>query len=704
MPIKKLQLRAGLNREGTKYTTEGGWYESDKVRFRQGTPEKIGGWQRISANTFLGTCRSLWAWATLRGQKLIGVMTSLRQYIAYNGQYNFIGGNATSTVYTGFTVSATTGSSIITINLLPVPNSTYYAGSWITLSKATSLGGNITAAVLNQTHTILTASIVGSTLTIDVGVAANASDVGNGGASIEAVVNEPVYSNLYSQANFGQDLVFGRRGGAMFIWDAGRAFLLNNSNVVTISIGSNAIVTTSVNDFGGTQRFPVQFETTGALPTGLTPGTTYYLGGPNGYPTNQFYIYAALTGGTPITTSGSQSGTHTISMASIPQSAIATVAADAITAQNFILVSDVYRFVFAFGVVDYGQAATAPAPYEAGYIDPMLIRWSDQEDYSNWTPAATNQAGSLRLSSGSEIITALQARQEVLVWTDLALYSLQYLGAPEVWGAQIMGDNISIISQNAAAYANSTAYWMGVDKFYTYNGRVQTLRCDLRQYIFSDINTAQYAQIFAGTSEGFNEVWWFYCSANSATVDRYVIYNYAEDIWYYGNLARTAWRDSGLFNYPLAATYSNNLVYHEYGVDDNTTGTPAAITASITSSEFDLDDGDRFMFVRRVLPDITFRGSTAGSPSGTLTLKPLKNSGSGYNDPESVGGDSNAAVTRTATVPVEEFTGQVYIRIRGRQVAMKFESTGLGVAWQLGSMRLDMKPDGRASGSGVSGG
>jgi hypothetical protein len=284
------------------------------------------------------------------------------------------------------------------------------------------------------------------------------------------------------------------------------------------------------------------------------------------------------------------------------------------------------------------------------------------------------------------------------------VYSLQYLGAPEVWGAQTVGENISIVSQNAVAYANGVSYWMGKDKFYKYDGRTQTLRCDLRRYVFEDIATSQYLQVFSGTNEGFNEIWWFYCSSGSTTIDRYVIYNYAEDIWYYGTMARTAWLDSGLRNYPLAATYHNNLVNHEDGVDNNETETPVAITASIESAEFDLDDGDRFMFVRRVLPDITFSGSTTASPSGTLTLQPLKNTGSGISSPESVGGSSSAGITRTATVPIEEFTGQVYIRVRGRQLIMKFESSAVGVTWQLGSMRLDMQPDGRASGSGVSGG
>jgi hypothetical protein len=338
----------------------------------------------------------------------------------------------------------------------------------------------------------------------------------------------------------------------------------------------------------------------------------------------------------------------------------------------------------------------------------MLIRWSDQEDATNWTPAATNQAGSLRLSRGSEIITALQSRQEILVWTDASLYSLQYLGAPEVWGAQLVGENISIVSENAVAYANGVSYWMGKDKFYLYNGLAQPLNCDLRRYIFEDINPLQFQQVFAGTNEGFNEVWWFYCSAGSDTIDRYVIYNYLEanaqggrGVWYYGQMARTAWLDSGVRDYPLAATYANNLVNHEQGLDDNVTGTPLPITASITSAQFDLDDGHKFMFVWRVLPDMTFANSTANAPAATMYLLPMQNSGSGYSvntatdANHSVANQSYRTITRTATLPIEQFTGQIYTRIRGRQIAMKVESTGLGVTWQLGAPRLDMRPDGK---------
>jgi len=352
-----------------------------------------------------------------------------------------------------------------------------------------------------------------------------------------------------------------------------------------------------------------------------------------------------------------------------------------------LLVSDASRFVLVFGCNDYGTSAQ----------DPMLIRWSDQESAVNWTPAATNQAGSLRLSHGSEIVAVGQVRQEILVWTDTSMYSLQYFGPPIVWGSQLLSDNVSIFSDRAWSVAAGVTYWMGQEKFYSYDGRVSTLECDIRQYIFSDFNYDQNEQIFSSTVEQFNEVWWFYCSASSTEIDRYVIYNYLEKAWYYGTLNRTAWIDANVTSdYPIAAT-ANKLVYHEFGVDDNTTGTPVPINAYITSSEFDIEDGDRFGFVWRVLPDITFRGSTAGTPSATLTLLPLQNSGSGYNSPVSQGGTNNGAISRVATVPIEQFTQQINVRVRGRQMALKIASDAVGVQWQLGAPRLDIKQDGRKS-------
>jgi len=331
----------------------------------------------------------------------------------------------------------------------------------------------------------------------------------------------------------------------------------------------------------------------------------------------------------------------------------------------------------------------------------MLIRWSDQESVTEWYPAATNQAGSLRLSHGSKIVTASQSRQEILIWTDSSLYSLQYLGPPIVWGSQLLSDNVSIAGSSAMAVASGVTYWMGVDKFYKYDGRVQTLRCDLLRFIYTNINILQFDQVYSSTNEGFNEVWWFYCTAGSNVIDRYVVYNYTEDVWCYGSMGRTAWLDTGLRKYPIAATYDYNLVNHEQGVDDATLATPVPIEAYITTSQFDLDDGNNFAFIWRMLPDLTFNGSTAGTtPALTMQLLPLQNSGSGYNNPKSVGGTSaeaSQAVNATQTYPIDldTFTGQLNIRVRGRQMSMKISSNKLGTQWQLGSPRIDLRADGR---------
>jgi hypothetical protein len=627
MALKKLTLKAGVNKENTRYTSENGWYVSDKIRFRQGTPEKIGGWDRISAYTFLGVCRSLWNWITLGGLNLVGVGTNLKFYIERGGFYNDITPIRASSTINNNPFVATNASATITVTDTAHGGVT---GDFVTFSGAVGLGGNITAAVLNAEYQITVTGV--NTYTFTASATANATDASGspgGGASVVAAYQinvGPAYAvplvgwgagswgsgtwgnggtnlsslRIWNQQNFGEDLVFGPRGGALYYWDA-----------------TNGVTTRGV-------------------------------------------LVSSLSG-----------------------------ASEVPLMQNFIIISDASRFVFAFGTNDYGDTVQ----------NPMLIRWSDQESVVNWTVSATTQAGSAQLSHGSEIITALQTRQEIVVFTDSSLYSLQYQGLPAIWSTQLLGDNISIIGPNAAVIASGVVYWMGVDKFYKYDGRVQTMRCDLRQYIFQNINLGQAEQIFAGTNEGFNEVWWFYCSSGSFEIDLYVTYNYAEDVWTYGTMARSAWLDSGLRDYPVAATYTYNLVNHEYGVDNNETGTAVAINALISSAEFDIDDGDHFGFVWRMLPDITFRGSTIDSPNVTMTLIPMQNSGSGYNDPISLGGNPTATITRTATAVIEEFTGQVYIRVRGRQMILQIESNQIGCTWQLGSPRIDIKQDGRRGNS-----
>jgi hypothetical protein len=700
MPLKKLALRPGVNKENTRYTNENGWYDCDKIRFRQGTPEKIGGWQRISANTFVGICRSLWTWVTLGSQKLIGVGTNLKFYISSGGAYYDI--TPTQPVHTLTNPFATqSGSTTVTVT---DATGGYINNNFVTFTGATAVGG-ITISGEYQltyasatTYTITAASSASSNATgggtvyavyqINVGpayavplVGWGAGAWGSGTWGIGTTSNDAM--RLWSQSNFGEDLIYGPRGGPIYYWDAGIGY---QASTITMTIATPCVVssTTILPDLTA-----IVLQTTGALPTGLLVGTIYY----TRYVSSTTFNLSLTPTGALINTTGSQSGTHSISPRGMDITTFAA-ASNCPIIQNYLLVSDTSRYVFAFG---------CNALYSTTQ-DPMQIRWSNQESVVEWTPAATNTAGDLRLSHGSRIVTAMQARQEILVWTDSSLYSLQYVGAPVVWGSQLVGDNVSIAGENAVGYANGVAYWMGVDKFYKYDGRTQTQSCDLRQFVFENINKAQFDQVMCGTNEGFNEVWWFYVSNDSvdSKIDSYVVYNYLEPdgkggtgVWYYGSMGRTAWLDSGLRDYPIAATYSYNIVDHEVGVDDKITATTAPIEAYITSAEFDLDDGDKFGFVWRVLPDITFRGSSATSPQVTMYLKPMQNSGSGYNDPQSVGGNASATITRTAVLPIEAFTGQIYTRVRGRQLAMEVRSTAEGVTWQLGSPRLDIRLDGR---------
>jgi hypothetical protein len=631
MPLSKILFKPGVNRENTRYTTEGGWYEGDKVRFRQGTPEIIGGWARLSSSTFLGVCRSLWNWVTLTGQNLVGVGTNLKFYIEQGGLYNDITPvRASSTINNNpFALTAST--------TVTVTDTAHGAtnGAFVTFSGAVDIGGggtNVTAAVLNQEFEITVVNANSYTITIS--VVPNATALGatpGGGASVVAAyqinpgpefqipltgwgaggwglggwgegVPSVIAIRLWSQMNFGQDLIFGPRGGGIYYWDA------------VAGVGARGVNLTTLGD-------------------AYTP-----------------------------------------------------------VVQNFLTVSDTSRFVIVFGTND-------PTALDPTALDPMLIRWSNQEDPFVWIPAATNQAGGIRLSHGSEIITAVQTRQEIVVFTDASVYSLQYLGPPYVWGSQLLGDNVSIAGPNAAIIASGVVYWMGVDKFYSYDGRVQTLNCDLRRYVFQDFNSNQSAQVYAGTNEGFNEVWWFYCSLNSTAVDRYVIYNYLENTWYYGSMSRTAWLDSGIRDYPMATSYdtgagTGTIINHENGLNDNATGTPVAIDAYISSSEFDIGDGHNFGFVWRVIPDLTFQNSTS-APNGdaatvTIQLYGLQNSGSGVTD------QASQPITKLSTYNVtEEFTGQIYTRLRGRQMIFKISSNQLNTAWQLGAPRIDIRADGR---------
>lgn len=698
MPLQALKIKSGIQREATRYSAEGQWYESDKVRFRSGFPEQIGGWEKVSTNTFLGVCRSLFAWVTLSAVEYLGLGTNLKFYTSREGTYYDVT-PIRSTVTLGANPFATTDTST-TITVTATAHGAI-VGDFVTFSGATAVAG---LTIVGEYQ--ITLSISANSYQIQAASAANATTTGGGAAVVATyqintgpATQMPAYGwgagywgystwgsatqaegteiRLWSQANYGEDLLFGPRYGAIYYWDASvgtgtRAVAVSSmGGVVTFTVASPTQMTLTNALSIGTS---FTLSSTGALPTGLLPATTYYIETLSG----SVATIALTPGGAEINVSGAGSGVNSIA-----------VLLDVPLYQHNLMVSDVSRFTIAFGCNEIGSTV----------IDPMLIRWSDQENLLDWYPQATNQAGSLRLSHGSEIYSTLQVRQEILVWTDTSLYSLQFLGAPLVWGATLMDSNISSTHPNSVVLASGVVYWMGLNKFYMYDGRVQTLNCDLRQYIFSDMNFEQEYQVFGTTNEAFNEVWWFYCSADSLVVDKYVVYNYLEKIWYYGTMGRTAWLDAGLDSTPIAATYNNQLVFQETGVVDGEGATDVAINSYITSSQFDIGDGHNFAFVWRMLPDLTFRGSDPNvTPQVTMSLLPLQNSGSGYTVPPSVGGSASAPVVRVGSYDVDQFTGQINTRIRARQMSLKIESTTLGTQWQLGYVRLDLRQDGRRGG------
>ena len=656
MPLQKLQLRPGVNRESTTLANEGTWFEMDKVRFRSGFPEKIGGWVRDTGTastqgnavapptgSFWGVCRALFNWVTIAGFNLMAVGTNLKYYIQQtaNGTfYDVTPIRATDTVASNaFTTDGTT-----TVQVNDTAHGAQ-AGDFVTISGVASAVNGIPAADLNKefqivsivsnnAYTIVVATPATSsgttgaatfTYQITTGSDVYTTGVGWGaggwggvttgytdtgwGSPAPAGVGIGTQLRLWSQDNFGDYLVMNPRGGALYLWVP----------AASPSTYNRAQILSSTN-------------------TNTQDGIQYWL----------------------------------------TDSSCPTVA-------NAVATSDTSRFVITFGCNEVGSTT----------LDPLLVRWSDQENYAVWAPAATNQAGSYRLNIGSSIVAHLQSRQEILVWTDAALYSMQYLGPPYVWGFQILGDNISIIGPNATATAANITYWMGIDKFYMYSGRVETLYCPLRQYIFGDINISQQYQFFASTNEAYNEVWWFYCSANSDTIDRYVIFNHLEKIWSYGNLARTAWLDTPLRNNPTAATYGNILVYQESGVDDGSTNPPSPIEAYIQSADFNIGDGHNYGYVWRMIPDITFDGSSVNNPAVTFTMRPRQNPGADYSTSAAASVASTQNYQAQRNYLVQQFTEIIYTRVRGRQMAFKISSDGLGVQWQLGVPSIDVRPDGR---------
>ena len=642
MPLQKLQFQPGINKESTSYANEGGWFDCDKVRFRSGYPEKIGGWDKLGSNSFLGTCRALHPWRTLALDLFLGVGTSSKYYIESGQGYYDITPLRETTAAGGATFAKVANGD----STIAVADTSHgaVAGDFVTFTGAASLGANITAAILNQEYEIdvivdsnsyqIKAREVADVSAITINgvytpttVNAAAGDSGNGGGSIVAAyqvstgLNSAIFGTgwgagtwsrntwgsaasltltdvlrIWTQDNFGEDLLINVRNADIYFWDA--------SETSALSTRATSLATR-------------------AAALGLT--------------------------GAP-------------------------------TVATKVLVSDIDRHILAFGTDSIG---------DVGVQDPLLIRFSDQQNAFDWTPTVDNSAGDLRLGSGSKIETAVETRQQILVFTDVSLYAMQFVGAPFTFGISMISENTTIRSPLAVVAVDDSVYWMGKNEFYVYNGGVQKLPCTVRDYVFSDFNENQAEKCFASLNSAFSEVWWYYPSAASTEIDKYVVYNYVQNIWYVGNLNRTAWIDRGVYNLPIAASTDHYLYNHETGSDDGSTSPAQAITAYIESSQFDIGEGDQFSFVRRVIPDLTFRNSTAAAPVVNMTLQSRNFPGGNYTNTDT------SPVVRSALVPVEQFTQDANIRLRGRSMSLKVDSSTTGVAWRLGAPRVEIRPDGR---------
>ena len=630
MPLTKLAYRPGINKESTSYANEGSWYDCDKVRFRLGFPEKIGGWIQLSATTFLGSARDLHSFVALDGTGYIGVGTHLKYYIVEGGAYNDITPIRLTTSAGDVTFSATDGSSLITVD---DTDHGAIENDFVTFSGAVSLGGNITADVLNQeyqivsilstsSYTIEAKDLTGATVTAD------ASDTGDGGASVVGAY----------QINVGLDTTVAGTGWGAGVWSRGTW----GSSASLLAVGTTLRLWSSEN-FGED-----------LIINARDAGIYYWDKSTSSSPFARAVALDSL--------SGADAGTPTIA--------------------KQVLVSDNDRHVIVFGSDPVDNIGTQ---------DPLLIRFSDQEDITTWIPTATNTAGDLRIGSGTKIVCAVETRQQILVFTDVSLHAMQYLGPPFTFGISQLSENTTIMGPMVAKAVDDLVFWMGIEDFYVYTGQVQKLPCTVRSYVFNDFNLAQAQKVFASLNSSFSEVTWFYPSASSDNIDRYVTYNYSEQVWTIGSLARTAWIDRGINQFPIAAGLDGYLYQHEVGNDDGSTMPVSPISAYIEASPIDIQDGDSYAFVRRLIPDMTFAGTSsgAGDVSVNMILKAQNFPGANFSYSDS------SAVTRSATVPVEQYTNQANVRLRGRSVALRVESDTVGVRWRVGMPRIDIRPDGR---------
>ena len=697
MPLTALKFKPGINRETTSYSNEGGWFTCDKIRFRFGYAEKIGGWSAYSDSTFLGTSRALFSWVSLDGTKFLGIGTNLKYYIADGAIYYDITPIRTTTT-NATTFSATNGSAVITVT-----DNGHGAklNDFVTFSGAATLGGTVTATVLNAEHQI-TEIVNNNSYKITVSSAANSSDSGNGGGSVTSVY----------QINTGLDTNFFGTGWGAGVFGGTTLSLpstaINDGSGLTAS--ATSVTVDSAASFSNTGFLKIDDEImeytakTSTTFTGLIRGALGTTAATHA--DNATVIEATFGWGMQATTTipgeNLSNWTHdnfgedllinvrnggiyywdrtsgTSARAVELSSLSGSVSAPSVAKQ--IMVSDQDRHIIAFGCDSEANPGTQ---------DPLLIRFGSQESLIAWQSLATNTAGELRLSTGSEIVVAVQTKQQILIYTDVSLHGMQFLGPPFTFGLTEISRNVTIASPNAAVAVNDFVFWMGSKEFYVYSGTVARLPCTVLDYVFSDFNRDQIGKVIAGHNSSYGEVWWFYPSGSATENDRYVIYNYQEKVWYFGNLNRTAWVDRGINQYPIAASTDNKLYYHEFGQDDGSTNPASAISANIESSQIDIGDGDKFTFIRRLIPDVTFRDSTNETPRANLVVKTRNFPGVTFSE------TSSDTVSQSASSPIELFTEQVHLRLRGRSFAFRIESDVTGVMWRLGTPRLDIRPDGR---------
>ena len=733
MPLSKLKFKPGINKEITPFSEENGWVDCDKVRFRFGYPEKLNGWEKNSNKAFLGLCRGLHEFVSLNGEKFLGLGTEQKFYIRQGTDFKDVTPIRQTTSAGDVTFSATNGSAVITVT---DTNHGCVANDFVTFSGAATLGGTITANVLNQEYQITdivdgntykiaarTVSTIES-ITVSGGlnqtaVAANGSDTGNGGSSVVGTyqigtgLNDAVFGTGWGAGFWGGTTAGAltttvNEGGTLSDSDttitvasstgivAGDIVLIDLELILVGGISSNDLTSctrghkgtaaathanqSSVRLAFGNASTADDFSGWGlSLVSGtITPSANLRIWSQDNFgedlllnERNGRIYYWDKTNGTGtrakfLTDNALGLGTRT----SVP------------TIASQILLSDRDRHVIAFGADGFGTSSASTDG--DGVQDPLLIRFSSQENPVDWYPTSTNTAGDLRISSGSKIVQAVETRQQILVFTDVSIHAMQFLGPPFTFGINLISENITIASPKAAVAVDDSVFWMGAAEFYAFTGAVQRIPCTVRDYVFDDINTSQYDKIVAGANVSFSEVWWFYPSANSSENDRYVVYNYLEKLWFIGNLARTAWLDRGISSLPLATASDNFLFNQEVGAQDN----GSAMTSFIESGDMSITDGNQFSFISRVIPDINFREAVDTS---SLEFILETKSFPGQTDQNS----STNTISKTSSTPVDQYTNQYFTRLRGRSFTLKLQSTDANVLWRLGVPRIEIRPDGR---------